>query len=826
MASKINGAAADPSANFISLFGGESAWVYFAAMAAVLVILGVFVGWYRKRAGRETFRMTLDMVLLSVRIPPKSAEELQQAGKQEKDWMKIMEDFYANLVSLKSKGFFGVKPWITLEIARIKGEICFYVAAPRYYASFIEKRINSIYPDAEVSRSKDFNIFGTREKVLCGWAKTAQPVYLPIKTYNSIEIDPLSSITNVFTKLDKTEEAVVQIAVRDTASKWYTRGRQILREVSQGKNLREAMAATNWMGLLKVKTEKEREKEAKIQRRVDEELVKAMNAKINKHSFDTNIRIVVSIKDERRSEEVFNQLSGVFDQFSAPNLNKFQIFKASGRAARKVLNDFIFRNFDEGKVSILSTEELTSIFHFPTPFLKTPNVRILNAKAAPAPVNLLTEGLLLGYNLYRGEKRDAFMGVEDRRRHLYVIGQTGTGKSAFLSGLIEQDIINGAGVGVLDPHGDLIDDILGKIPNERLDDVVIFDPSNLEYCVGLNMLEYDTKYPEQKTFIINELMKIFDKLYDLKTTGGPMFEQYCRNALQLLMDDPKETYTLMEVPKVLADKEFRHYLLAKCRNTLVKEFWEKQAEAAGGEASLKNMVPYITSKFDTFISNDYMRPIIGQVKSTFNFREILDQRKIFVVNLSKGRLGDLNSSLLGLIITSKLMIAAFSRVDMPESERKDFYLYLDEFQNFATDTISTILSEARKYKLCLNLSHQFIGQLPDNIRDSVFGNVGSIISFRVGVEDSEFLAKQFAPVINAQDLNKNENYCAYVRLLINGLVAQPFSIRTYPPRPSDRERMKDIKEYYSLKYGTSRDIVEKEIDARRIAYSLAAKTAS
>jgi len=237
-------------------------------------------------------------------------------------------------------------------------------------------------------------------------------------------------------------------------------------------------------------------------------------------------------------------------------------------------------------------------------------------------------------------------------------------------------------------------------------------------------------------------------------------------------------------------------------------------------------VPYITSKFDTFISNDYMRPIIGQVKSTFNFREILDQRKIFVVNLSKGRLGDLNSSLLGLIITSKLMIAAFSRVDMPESERKDFYLYLDEFQNFATDTISTILSEARKYKLCLNLSHQFIGQLPDNIRDSVFGNVGSIISFRVGVEDSEFLAKQFAPVINAQDLNKNENYCAYVRLLINGLVAQPFSIRTYPPRPSDRERMKDIKEYYSLKYGTSRDIVEKEIDARRIAYSLAAKTAS
>lgn len=823
MASKTNSAAADPSASFITSLFGDSAWVYFAVLGAVLVFFAALAFWYRKRVGREAFRMSLDMVLLSVRIPPKSAEEIQQAGRQEKDWMKIMEDFYANLVSLKSKGIFGVKPWVTLEIAKVRGEICFFVAAPRLYASFIEKKINSIYPDAEVSRAKDFNIFGSSEKVFCGYIRTTQPVYLPIKTYNSIEIDPLSSITNVLTKLDKSEEAVVQIAVRDTASKWYTRGRQILREVGQGKNLREAMAATSLAGTMKVKSEKEKEREAQIQRRVDEEMLKAMESKLNKHSFDTNIRIVVSIKDERRSEEVFTQLAGAFDQFSAPNLNRFKTIKMGGKSSRRALNDFIFRNFDDRKVSILSTEELTSVFHFPTPFLKTPNVKILNAKSAPAPVNLPTEGLLLGYNLYRGEKRDAYMTVEDRRRHMYVIGQTGTGKSAFLSNLIEQDVLHGDGVGVLDPHGDLIDDILGKVPNERLDDVVIFDPSNLEYCVGLNMLEYDTRYPEQKTFIINEFMKIFDKLYDLKATGGPMFEQYCRNALQLLMDDPKETYTLMEVPKVLADKEFRHYLLAKCRNTLVKEFWEKQAEAAGGEASLKNMVPYITSKFDTFISNDYMRPIIGQVKSTFNFREILDQRKIFMVNLSKGRLGDLNSSLLGLIITSKLTIAAFSRVDTPESERKDFYLYLDEFQNFATDTISTILSEARKYKLCLGLSHQFIGQLPDEIRDSVFGNIGTIISFRVGVEDSEFLAKQFAPVLNAQDLNKNENYCAYVRLLIKGLVAQPFSIRTYPPNKSDRERMADIKEYYSLKYGTSREIVEEEIDARRVAYSVAAK---
>ena len=441
------------------------------------------------------------------------------------------------------------------------------------------------------------------------------------------------------------------------------------------------------------------------------------------------------------------------------------------------------------------------------------------AQVAPAPAYLPDEGLLLGYNQYRGEKKDVRLGRDDRRRHLYVIGQTGTGKSAFLSNLIEQDVLAGEGVGILDPHGDLVDDILGKIPNERLDDVVVFDPGNLERSVGLNMLEYDPKFPEQKTFIINEFIKIFDKLYDLKTTGGPMFEQYTRNSLMLLMDDPAETYTLMEVPKVLADKDFRHYLLAKCRNILVREFWEKQAEQAGGEASLKNIVPYITSKFDTFISNDYMRPIIGQAKSTFKFRDIIDGNKILLVNLSKGRLGEINSSLLGLIITSKLTIAAFSRVDTAEKDRKDFYLYLDEFQNFATDTISTILSEARKYKLCLTISHQFIGQLEDEIRDSVFGNIGTMSVFRVGAEDAEFLQKQFAPVFNAQDLIKIENYNAYLRLMINGMISTPFNIKTYPPNPSDRERMADIKEYYILKNGRAREEIEAEVEARRRSYA-------
>ena len=791
------------------------AFLPWAVLGGVL-LAGLLAGaWFiLKKRNREKFRLSMDMILLSVRIPSKTAEEIQQSGRQEKDWIRVMEDFYANLVSLAPRVFWAPKPWVALEVAKVKGEICFYAAAPRRYISFLEKRINSIYPDAQIEKSNDFNIFGPKESVFCGFAKTIRPVFLPLKTYESIGTDPLSAITNTLTKLEENEEAAVQIVLQNVSEMWRVRGREILDKIKKGKKFSAAMEETGLMGAARGNA-KENEPQSFMGNQGDEELVKAMESKLNKRNLAANIRIVVSIKDEFRSEQIFDQLAGSLDQFSSPGLNGFRVVKKKGKSAAAILNDYIFRNFNPANKSILSAEELAGIFHFPTPYLKTPNIKTINAKTAPPPANLLREGLLLGFNQYRGTKTDVYLGPDDRRRHLYVIGQTGTGKSAFLSNLIEQDIIAGRGVGILDPHGDLIDDIMGKIPNDRVDDVVVFDPSSREYSIGLNMLEYDPEFPEQKTFIVNEFMKIFDKLYDLKATGGPMFEQYARNALQLLMDDPKETYTLMEVPKVLADKEFRHYLLSKCRNIMVKEFWEKQAEAAGGEASLKNMVPYITSKFDTFISNDYMRPIIGQVKSTFKFREILDQKKIFLVNLSKGRLGEINSSLLGLIITGKITIAAFSRVDVPESERRDFHLYIDEFQNFATDTISTILSEARKYKLCLTVSHQFIGQLEDKIRDSVFGNVGTISSFRAGAEDSEFLAKQFAPVFNAQDLSRLENYNAYVRILINGQVSLPFNIKTYPPSRSNRSRSADIREYYLVKEGRPREMVEREIEARR-----------
>ncbi|MBU4348580.1 TraM recognition domain-containing protein, partial [Patescibacteria group bacterium] len=322
---------------------------------------------------------------------------------------------------------------------------------------------------------------------------------------------------------------------------------------------------------------------------------------------------------------------------------------------------------------------------------------------------------------------------------------------------------------------------------------------------GLNMLEYDLSRPEEKTFIVNEIQGIFNKLFSAETMG-PMFEQYMRNALLLLMDDAaNEPPTFLDVPKIFTDTDFRTRKLANCQNPVIKDFWEREALMVGGEASLQNMTPYITSKFNNFIANDYIRPIISQRKSTFNFREMMDQGKILLVNMSKGKIGDINASLLGMVIVGKILMAAMSRADVETKERKDFNLYIDEFQNFTTDSIATILSEARKYRLNLIIAHQFIAQILEKIRDSVFGNVGSIIAFRVGPDDSEFLEKQFAPVFNKNDLMNIDNFNAHVKLLISNQTSKPFNIKIFPPEKGDLENKNVLKNLSRTKYGLERD---------------------
>ena len=460
---------------------------------------------------------------------------------------------------------------------------------------------------------------------------------------------------------------------------------------------------------------------------------------------------------------------------------------------------------------ILNTEELASVFHLPAYTTEIPRIKWVKAKEAAAPANLPTKGTFIGENIFRAEGKPIYITEDDRRRHVYIVGQTGTGKSTLLVNMVVDDIRQGKGVSIIDPHGDLVEKILELIPKERTEEVIIFDPSDRWRPLGMNMLEYDLNRPEEKTFIVNEMQSIFNKLF-LAETMGPMFEQYMRNALLLLMEDaPNEPATLMEVARVFTDADYRERKLSRIANPIVIDFWEKEAIKAGGEASLANMTPYITSKFNNFTSNDYMRPIIGQPKSAFNFRQVMDEGKILLVNLSKGRIGDINANLLGMVITGKVLMAALSRVDMPQNKRRDFNLYIDEFQNFTTDSIATILSEARKYGLNLTMAHQFIAQLTEKIRDAVFGNVGNIISFRVGAQDAEFLVKQFTPVFSENDLINIDNFNAYVKILVNGQTAKPFNIKTYPSESGNLEQVDHLKEMSRLKHGRDRQEVEEEI---------------
>ncbi|MBI2013437.1 MAG: DUF87 domain-containing protein [Candidatus Colwellbacteria bacterium] len=759
---------------------------------------------------RERVAKSLNMRLLSVSLP----RDIQKEGEDPKEKIAVMEQFYSAFSKLKNAH-------IAIEVAvpHVGEEIVFYISAPARIIGDAEKQIYSYFPNANIEEVQDYNIFNPSGAAFGAYAILERSTSLPIKTYTDLESDPLRGIAGALSKLKEIGEgAALQVLFKPAMGRRVRKtGIKIAKYLRKGKSLEEALKLVSEDPISKtIKTVSARKVEEQLgsSSEVSEELIKAIEKKSSKNHLEVNIRIIASAKTPAEAEDVERQIENVFGQFNYPVSNSIRFVHAKGGELKKLLFNFAYRLFDKKEKIVLSTEELTSIYHFPNVALEASRVKTAKARLTEAPVELPREGLLLGKNVFRGNERKIFLTQEDRRRHVYVVGQTGTGKTSLMKNMIVQDILNGEGVGLIDPHGDIAEDILGLIPKERYNDVVVVDPAELAMPIGLNMLEYDPRYPEQKTFIINELMNIFDKLYNLKETGGPIFEQYTRNALQLLMAYPERGYTILEIPKVLADKEFRKSLLENTTDVLVRDFWEKEAEKAGGEASLQNLVPYITSKFNAFLGNDYVRPIIAQSKSTIKFRDILDSKKILIVSLAKGRLGDISSSLLGLIIVGKILMAAFSRVDMKEADRKDFYLYIDEFQNFATDSIATILSEARKYKLNLTVAHQFIAQLEDDIRDAVFGNVGSILSFRVGAEDAETLAKQFAPVFNESDLINIDNFNLYAKLLSGGKTTRPFSMAVYRPQEGNSAVYTEVKRLSLSRYGRPKTEVDSEILAR------------
>ena len=778
--------------------------MYLAIILFIIALSILFFFFIRKKFFHLEIKKSLNYQLFLITIPRDFSLIEQEKQKTFIDFVSVFEQALESLSRYKKEIIFEI------AVHNSSQEICFYAACFKKDAEFFEKTLSSLFPYAVIEPVDDYTIFSPQGKVVGSEFALKEPFVLPIKTFKSFDQDPLATIVNAFTKIVlQGEGAAFQIVIKPDIIGMKKKFIGIKKALLQGKSLDQAILKSS--SLVKESFKKGSTEELKP-KLVDENLIKLIDEKSQFPLFSLNARLLASANTKERAQELLSHLEASFSSFSNPIGNSLSIKKIKAkRGLKQLVYDFSFRLFRRKKSILLNSLEIATIFHFPHPFLENSRLKWLNARSASAPLNLSEQGTVLGINAFQREKKEVRILDEDRRRHIYIIGQTGTGKTSLMKNMFIQDVSAGKGACYIDPHGDTAEYLMGLIPESRHKDVIYFNPGDFERSFGLNMLEWDKRYPFQKSFVTNELLEILDKLYDLKTAGGPVFEQYFRNALLLLLDDTEKTYTLGDVPRVLINPDFRKSLLEKTPNPMVKEFWEKEAEKAGGELALANVAPYINSKLNPFLANDLVRPIISQKKSSIDFRKVMDEEKILIINLSKGLLGDINSYLLGMIIVGKLMMASFSRVDIPEDQRKDFYLYIDEFQNITTNTISTIFSEARKYRLNLTVANQFLGQLKEPILKSVFGNVGTIVSFRVGNEDSEFLAKYFAPVFSSYDLINLDNFNAYIKLTIQGQVSRAFNIKINKPIDSDLGQLESLRKLSSLKYARPRNEIEEEI---------------
>lgn len=781
---------------------------------------------------------------------PRADSKIDQEKRTEKDVKEkiaIMEQLYRAVNEIKELNLWNlIHVWIwqddvvSFEMYLKENELHFYVACSPYFRSIIEKQITAFYPEAEVQVEPPYDLYRKGYRMHGFYLYTTQKYWFPIMFYKNLENDPLNDLANALSKLDKDDQAAIQVVVNPTSSERWRKmaekmGEKMFRREKgffldgvpilgtlfsllgaiftgstsgMGSNAPGASGGDSYVRMLQTR----------------EEVAKRIGEKAGQIGFDTSIRIMASSKTHRQSVDILNNIVVSFNVYKDAYSNWFQNRRIVPIDAINVpLLHYAFKRRLCGflhRTCLLVPSELTSIFHFPdSRYNPIPIIKWLQYKVVPAPIDLPTEGVVIGRNVHRGVSRDIRIMPKDRTRHMYVIGKSGSGKSVLLSYMARQDIQNGDGVCVVDPHGDLVEEILQFVPKERAKDVIVFDPADTERPMGLNLLEAHTS--EEKDRASLDAMSIFIKLFG-DEIFGPRIQHYFRNGCLTLMDDEEDGATLIDVPRLFVDEDFQRYKVAKVKNPVVRAFWENEMAKTGAREK-EEMIPYFSSKFGPFITNTTMRNIIGQPKSAFNIRQIMDEKKILLVNLSKGKIGDINAQLLGLIFVNKINMAAMSRVDILESDRKDFYLYVDEFQNFATDALATILSEARKYHLALIMAHQYIAQLTKTptghddtrVRDAVFGNVGTMMSFKVGADDAEYLAKEYAPVLSEQDIIGIANYKAYIKLNINNTTSRPFSLETIYDIANANPKIADIvKKYSRLKYGRKRDFVDQEVCAR------------
>lgn len=829
-------------------------WLIKNPVAIVIGVAGLWIGWKLFKFGfRYAYHMFVtekNLVYMQITLPredsPKDKDKDVEKDFREK--IGIMEQLYRSLYEIRElsisnivRRFLFVHNFVSFEIVARRKNVSFIVVIPREYQSIAEKQITSYYSDADIQYIEPYEIKEKGNHCVAYYAYEKEPFWYPIKTYKTIENDPLNSMTNVLSKLTEEESAVIQIAFRPKSGSWRKRAETEGTTLMKGKKKAGLLSRIPLISsintlLTMIFFGYDRAKEGTSAPGADrgdayvrmlqttEENAKHIGEKSQQDGFDTVIRLISAAKNRGRAVEIMNDMIVSLNLFKNPSMNYFQtrrIVPFHFLNSAWMIHNFRHRVFSFGeKSSILVPEELASFFHFPSSrYNYTPIIKWLQYKVLPAPMDLPSEGLLLGHNVFRGSKREVRILRKDRMRHHYVIGQTGTGKSVFLGWMARNDIKNGEGLCVVDPHGDLIDDILEYVPKERAKDIVIFDPSDQGRPMGLNILEAHT--PEQRDMASSQATEIFIKLFG-DEIFGPRIQHYFRNACLTLMEDEDEGATLIDVPRIFVDDDFMKYKVSKVKNPIVKSFWEHEY-ANTGERERQEMIPYFSAKFGPFITNTIMRNTIGQTRSAFDFRKVMDEGKILLIKLSKGAIGDLNTQLLGLVLVARIQMAAMSRVDIPESKRKDFYLYVDEFQNFATDSFCSILSEARKYHLGLIMAHQYINQLvvtkfgntSSQIRDAVFGNVGTMMSFKIGAEDAEYMAKEYAPLLTEQDVIGIANYKAYIKLNIHNSTTRPFSLETIWDETGKSARIAEIlKQYSRMKYGRKREFVDQEIEAR------------
>ena len=806
-------------------------WVGIAIVVALVVVFATAFSVSRisKLRKAKKYERGIKMVSLLIHLPP-STDDIDAGGRDKRDIaneaISKAQVMYSILSSTITKGFktklYGQRHF-SMEIIAKDGIIRYYAIVPAVLTETVKQAIQSSYPTARIEEKGEENIFspeGKIDNVAGAELSLRKDAYLPIATYEDTKRDASMAILNALSTVSKDEGAAVQVLFRPAQKNWFETGKTYIENVQKGKKVKTggAIISDYVTDIIRAPWEvpgmHEQSKEEVVLTNVKKEEIDAISNKMRYPGFETMIRIIACSAAKPRSEAIVGGIVSAFSQFDNQEYNGFKV--NTFKDAKKLVVDYTFRFFPlKNTSSILNSVELASIFHLPEQSA-IPNSQVERqlVKQVDGPAKLATEGVFLGTNEFRGNKKAIYLNDDDRRRHMYVIGQTGMGKSVFLENIAFQDMCDGRGFAFIDPHGDAVEALLKRVPEERIDDVIYFDPADIEHPVGMNMFEFTSE--DQKDFIVQEGISMLQSLFDPSNQGffGPRGQHMFRNAALLLMSDPAGA-TFIDIPQCFTDPEFVKSKLKYVTDKAVYDYWTKEFPASQKSNDAGEVITWFASKWGPFLSNTIMRNTLGQVKSGFNIREIMDNKKIFLVNLSKGRLGEINANLLGMIFVMKFQQAAMSRQDIPEKDRQDFCLYVDEFQNFATESFESILSEARKYRLNLIVANQFMTQLTDKIREALLGNVGTIICGRVGVTDADLMVKAFTPTFTAEDLTKTPNHAAVCKVMMFGMPSAAFTMNLPAPmgEPNDA-LMQNLKMYSAARFAKTRAEVEKEINDR------------